>query len=187
MAKDDFKGLFAKLKTAAVGIKAEIAEIDNRVSVLQAEREVLTDASVSKEDFMTYVREDIARRGQLYVHRIKGFAKGNARGNAKLNPSFSHLEHAFQNNRLQGFPFMNGEDAFDGFNPSADAFYWYFGDLIAERFCAALDLVHDWPTSSIPVEERRKQIAAIDDELDSLIEKRDSLAAELINAGMVDS
>lgn len=187
MAKDDFKGLYAKLKTAAEGIKGEITAIDNRVAALQAEREVLTDAPVSKDDFMTYVREDIARRGQMYVHRIKGFAGRKARGNAKLDPSFSHLEQAFQSNRLQAFPFMNGEDAFDGFNPTADAFYWYFGELIAERFSVALDLAHDWPVGGVPVAERRKQIAAIDEELDSLTEKRDSLAAELINAGMVDS
>lgn len=186
MAKDDLKGLVVKLRNAAEAIKGEIGEIDARIVAAQVEREALTNAPVSKDDFMTYVRADIARRGELYVHRIKGFAAGKGRGNAKLDPSFAHLERVFQGNRQQNFPFMDGEDAFDGFNLSADAYYWYFGDLIAERFAVALDMVFDWPEAKISVDERRKRIEEIDAELESLVEKRDSLVADLTSIGIGD-
>lgn len=186
MAKDDLKGLVVKLRNAAEAIKAEIGEIDERIKVVQAERETLTNASVSKADFMTYVQADIARRGELYVHRIKGFATVKGRGTAKLDPSFAHLERVFAGGRLQNFPFMNGEDAIDGFNPTADAYYWYFGGIIAERFSIALDMVFDWPEAGIPVDERRKRIEEIDGELESLVEKRDSLVLDLTSIGIGD-
>lgn len=184
MAKEDFKGLLAKLHSAAEGIKGDIGGIDRRIAALEAEREALTDAPVTREDFKSYLAADVARRGEVFKYRINGFVSGKARGSAKFDPTFARLERNLVAGQAQNFPFMDGEDAFEGFNLSAPAFYWYFGDLIVERFMQAVDLAHDWQPGGIPVAERRARIAEIDAELQSLVEKRDSLAAELVGAGI---
>ena len=146
----------------------------------------MLDSHVSRDEYAAYVKADIAKRGELFVHRIKGFARHNARGSARLDTSFVALEKALNSSRLQGIPFMNGEDCFDGFNPTPEAFYWYFGDLIAERFMAALDMVHDWSEGGLPIADRRKRIAEIDQEIETLIERRDGLIGQLNSVGITE-
>ncbi|MCH2222848.1 MAG: hypothetical protein MK097_21375, partial [Dechloromonas sp.] len=67
-----------------------------------------------------------------------------------------------------------------------EAFYWYFGDLIAERFMAALDMVHDWSEGGLPIADRRKRIAEIDQEIETLIERRDGLIGQLNSVGITE-
>lgn len=182
----EFTGLLDKLKKAAESIKGQIHSIDENISALNQERQALMDAPVSRDDYAAYVKADLARRGELFLSRMKKFANGSGRGSAKLDPRFVTLERAYERGGLQNFPFMNGEDCFDGFNPSPEAFYWYFGDLIADRFMAALDPFFVWPKECVPLEDRRKRIAEIDQEMDELVTRRDELASQLTNAGMAD-
>ena len=180
----DLSTLLNDLKKAADSVKTDIKTLDEQIHALNGERESLMNSPVSREDFAAYVRADLAKRGELFQYRIKQFADHTGRGNAKLNSSFVALDRVFHGGRLQNFPFMNGEDCFDGFAPSADAFFFYFGDLIAERFMAALDVVHDWPQGGIPVADLRKRIAEIDHELDTLMTRRDELASQLLSVGI---
>lgn len=180
----EFAAILVELNKAAESVKTEIGALDEQISTLNRERQSLMDSPVSREDFAAYMKADLARRGELFQQRIKQFATHTGRGNAKLTSSFVVLERAFQGRQLQNFPFMNGEDCFDGFQPSADAFYYYFGDLIAERFMAGLDAVHDWPQGGLPVADIRKRIAEIDCELDDLVTRRDELASQLTGVGI---
>lgn len=180
----ELSSILTELKKAAESVKTDIQTLDEQIHALNVEREGLMNSPVSREDFAAYVKADLAKRGELFQHRIKQFAAHKGRGNAKLDSSFVALERVFQAGRLQNFPFMNGEDCFDGFGLSADAFFFYFGDLIAERFVAGLDVVHDWPQGGIPVADLRKRIAEIDHELDTLLRRRDDLASQLLSVGM---
>ena len=62
--------------------------------------------------------------------------------------------------------------------------YWIFGDLIEKRFSDALNQF-DWPENGISIEERYKRIQEIDQELEQLNEKRDTLASDLMSAGVM--
>lgn len=179
-----FAALLVELNKATESVKAEIGALDEQISTLNRERQSLMDSPVSREDFAAYMKADLARRGELFQMRIQQFATHAGRGHAKLTSSFVTLERAFQRGQSQNFPFMNGEDCFDGFQPSADAFYYYFGDLIAERFMAGLDAVHNWPQGGLPVADIRKRIAEIDGELDDLVTRRDDLARQLLSVGV---
>ncbi len=176
--------ILVELSKAAESVKTEIGTLDQKISALNHERQGLMDSPVSREDFAAYMKSDLARRGELFRQRIQQFATHAGRGNAKMTASFVTLERAFQSCGLQNFPFMDGEDCFDGFRLSADAFYFYFGDLIAARFMAGLDAVHDWPQGGLPVAERRQRIAEIDCELDDLVTRRDELAEQLLSVGI---
>ncbi len=70
------------------------------------------------------------------------------------------LERAFQRGQSQNFPFMNGEDCFDGFQPSADAFYYYFGDLIIDS-CLVVFLItlHNTNYTKYKIGIRHRQLA----------------------------
>jgi len=182
----ELTSILTKLKKAAESTKAEIGDLDEQISALNRERQNLSDSPVSREDYAAYVKADIAKRGALFAQRIKGFACHKGRGNARMATSFITLDRASKGDGLQGFPFMDGEDCFDGFNPSPAAFYWYFGDLIAERFMAALDAAHDWPKDGVPLVDIRKRIAEIDQILETLVERRDELVSQLNSIGITE-
>lgn len=182
----ELSNILTKLKTVAESVKGEIQALDEQIGTLNQERQALVDAPVSRDEYAAYVKADVARRGELFLNRMRMFAKGKGRGNAKFDPCFATLERVYEGGRLQNLPFMNGEDSFDGFNPSPEAFYWYFGDLIAERFMAALDAVHTWPQAGIPLADRRRRIAEIDQVIDDLVTQRDELASQLMSVGITE-
>lgn len=182
----ELTSILTKLKKAAESTRAEIFALDEQISTLNQERQSLSDSPVSREDYAAYVKADIVKRGELFLHRIKGFAGHKGRGSARMATSFIALDRASKGNGLQGFPFMNGEDCFDGFNPSPEAFYWYFGDVIVERFMAALDAVHSWPQGGMPLADIRQRIAEIDLALETLVERRDELVSQLNSVGITE-
>ncbi len=99
--------------------------------------------------------------------------------------SFPLLERSSALGGLQMFPYLNGEIANYEGEPSASALYWYFGDLIAQRFSDSLDCVA-WSTDTISVADRRIQIAEIDKQIEALTSHRDGLANDLIGSGMYE-
>ena len=180
MKNPEVKGLLAQLRTAADAIKAQIQEADSQIAALTEQRRVLTNASVSKDDFMGYVRADIQRRAVSYQYRLKRFAEKN-----NFPFGFAQLERVHVAESLQPFPYLDGEVPHNGAELDTGAFYWHFGDLIAERFGVALDNF-DWPDDVVSVEDRRLQIAEIDKKLQEIQAKRDELANDLIGSGMYE-
>ena len=181
----ELASILGKLKKVAESVKGEIQALDVQIETLNQKRQELMDAPVSRDDYVTYVNADIAKRGEPFLNRMRQFASGKGRGSAKMSQSFAPLERGLQAG-FHPFPFMNGEDYFDGFNLSPEAFYWYFGDLIANRFMAALDAVHNWDEGGMPIAERRTRIAEIDRQLEELVDKRDTLASQLISVGITE-
>ena len=51
---------------------------------------------------------------------------------------------------------------------------------------AALDAVHNWDEGGMPIAERRTRIAEIDRQLEELVDKRDTLASQLISVGITE-
>ncbi|KAB2928805.1 MAG: hypothetical protein F9K30_00215 [Dechloromonas sp.] len=182
----ELTNILGKLKKVAESVKTEIQALDEQINQLNHERQALIDAPVSRADYAAYVKADISRRCGPFLNQLRRFARGGKTSGANLNLSFGALERVHNAGQSQQFPYMNGDECFDGFNISPGAFYWYFGDLIAERFMDAMDTAHAWQEGGMPIDERRKRIAEIDQQMDELISKRDELASQLTSAGITE-
>lgn len=180
MKNAEVKGLLSQLRAAADAIKAQIHEADAQIAALNEQRRALTNAPVSKTDFMSYVRADIERRAVSYQQRMKHWARKN-----NFPFSFAQLERVHTLENLQPFPYLDGETPHNMGELDPGALYWHFGELIAERFDLALDYF-EWPGDSVSVADRRRQIAEIDAKLIAISAKRDELANDLISSGMYE-
>lgn len=175
----ELRSLLAAVHQAADAVLVKIRKADEEISTLEAERTSLTDAPVSRDDFMAYVRADIERRGAPYKHTL-GHWKDKWFKNI-----FARWEHFEQEGQHQGIPYLNAEVPHSFAEMTPAALYWLFGEQIAERFGEALDAL-PWPDNAVPVAERRARMATIDAELERLIAYRDELAAELSAVGMTE-
>ena len=97
--------------------------------------------------------------------------------------SFPLLERNEKSGNTQPLPYLDGEGYHDGSTLNPAAMYWIFGDLIEKRFSDALDQF-EWPENGLSLDERRKRIEKIDQELVRLNEERDSMANDLMSTGM---
>jgi hypothetical protein len=170
--------LVAKVVTAADAVRSQIRALDDEIAGLQDQRRKITDAPVSKADFMEYVREDIRRRAKLFPRMLKiKWAERSQYNN------FEKLERMFDGHArgLQPFPYISGDLEKEGVDLEPAGFYWYFGDLIEERFEQAIEGL-DWPADAMSVSERRQRIEELDSRTKDLIERRDVLTAQLKSA-----
>ncbi len=176
----DVKDLLSQLRFAADVIKKQIYEADQKIEALLNERASLSEARLTKEDFMHYVRKDIERRASNYPNRMKNLARTTG---FPFSISFPQLERNDKSGNSQPLPYLDGEAYHDGSMLQPAAMYWIFGDLIEKRFSDALDQF-DWPDNGLSLDQRRKRIQEIDLELKKLNEERDSLASDLMSTGM---
>lgn len=174
-------GLIEKVKAATAALKQEIQSLDSEIAELERRREDVNSAPLSKADVMAYVRGEIARRGEFYRDRIRM----NFKRRASESLAFGRLESIRNAGRAIDFPFATGEFDLEGAELKPYALFWYFGDLIADRFSLALDVL-DWPQDSLPVADRRKAMDEIDSRVDDLVTKRDALANDLNRLGVFD-
>ncbi len=177
----EVKDLLIELRSAAETIKKKINEADQRIEELLNERENISESRLSKEDFMQYVRKDISRRASVYPLRMKKLAMNSG---FPFSMNFSHLERIDASGNAMSFPYLDGEESRDGALLHPGALYFIFGDLIEKRFSDALDQF-DWPENSMSLDDRRKRITEIDQQLEKLNEERDSLASDLMSTGMM--
>ena len=171
------KSLFLAIGKAGSAVVKKIHEADSQIAELNAERSLLTDTPVSLEDFMSYVRADISRRGKQYERTLVNWQ------NKWFQNVFLRWERAERDGVPQGIPYLNAEHPHGGWEMTPGAVYFLFGDLSAERFSEALKVLK-WPDNAVPVEQRRARILAIDAELDRLTAYRDELVQELSAVGM---
>lgn len=169
----EFKSLVAKVKKAADDVRGQIQALDEEIAVLEEQRRIINNAPVSKADFMDYVREDIRRRSARLPYVLKQKWARDGQYN-----NFVRLERYFTNGDLQPIPYINGEVPTPGVNLDPDAFYWYFGGLIIERFEQAIEGL-DWPEDTMPVLHRRQRLEDLDAKIQELLSRRDELAADL--------
>lgn len=176
----ELSGLITKVKKAAEAVRAEINTLDDNIDGLNRERQTLMDAPIGKTDIMHYVADDITRRSLQFQTALKFWNKKNP-----TELGFAYLERNRKNEQLQMLPYLDGETAHQGTQLTHGGFYWIFGDLIAERFAAALDCL-ELPAETVSVDDRRKRIGEIDEELDRLISRRDDLVSQLSSVGIVE-
>lgn len=167
--------LVAKVIDAAGAVREEIRKLDGKIEALQSLRRTITEPPVSKNDFMDYVREDIKRRSARFPRQLQ--AKW---ANKKEFNIFDRMERMYSGHAggLQPIPYLSGdiEKMDTGLEPAA--FFWFFGELIEERFAEALNDL-PWPEDAMPVAERRERIKGIDAEINKVSIRRDGLRAQL--------
>jgi uncharacterized coiled-coil protein SlyX len=171
--------LVAEVIAAANGVRSQIRALDDEVATLQKQRQDLIDPPISRADFMEYVREDISRQSKVFPAMLKTkFGNGRPFGN-----NFEKLERVYAGHGkgLQAFPYFNWSLDDLGFKLEPAAFYWYFTELIQERFELAIQ-DFDWPTESMPVAERRERIKKIDAQISDLTARRRVLQGQLMSA-----
>jgi hypothetical protein len=167
--------LVAQVRTAADAVRSQIQTLDDEIKGLHEQRRAITEPPVSKADFMEYVREDIRRRSKVYPMMIK-----KKWGNKQPFNNFERLERTNDGHGdgLQGFPYLNWDLENMEFRQEPAAFYWYFAEVIKERFELAIQ-DFDWPTEAMPVAERRQRTEEIDTQISDLIGRRDGLKGQL--------
>jgi hypothetical protein len=173
--QDGINPLVAQVVSAADAVRSQIRALDDEISGLQQQRRKITDAPVSKADFMEYVREDISRRAKLFPRMLKVKWADRMPFNNFEKLERMHDGHA---RGLQPFPYISGDLEKEGVDLEPSGFYWYFGDLIVERFEQAIEGL-DWPADAIAVSERRQRIEELDSRTKDLIDRRDVLTAQL--------
>ena len=167
----ELNALLTSIQLATDSVVAKIRDADERIAKLEAERTLLTEAPVSRADFMAYVRSDIERRADAFKSNLASWQRKWFRN------TFTQWEGAEESGRPQPIPYLDGENTL-ACAMSGPAIYWMFGEQIAARFSAAIEAL-PFPDDAVPVEERRLRIASIDEEIAGLVMSRDALADQL--------
>jgi FtsZ-binding cell division protein ZapB len=162
--------LLDQVETAAKQLLDTIQDLDAMIAELQEKRQRIGEAPVSKVDFLRYIEKALDENA-------KNIGRNLARQFDTLDRSFFALE----NSRIN-IPFLTG-----GIYPVAiteDAAYWYLKPAIMARMEELADNM-DFPADTVPVNERRRLVGAIDVEIKQLFSERDDLAAHMETAGLV--
>lgn len=170
------ESLIGQVKNAADKLKGEVYALDTLIQSAYSQRAMLTEEKVSKADFMSYIAEDIRRRGEDFKRKIARLANEGKK-------DFGTLENTMSNpvGRLP-YPYLNGDFHYT-VTMTDDAFYWFFPDVIVTRLSDAISDL-DWPGDVMPVADRKEAIKKIDHEIETLTAARDDLANELVLAGL---
>ena len=164
-------GLLKQVNAAAKEIATAIQGVDGQIAELQAERQRIGDAPVSKADFLAAVARTLdAKEG--------GFGANKARHFATLDFSFFAVERGFH-----GVNFLL-EDATTRAEITERGLYWYLKPAIWARMEEIADGLA-LPADAMPPEQRRNRIAAIDDEIAKLRAQRNEMAEQLHAAGLI--
>lgn len=163
--------LLKQVNEATKEIISTIHGFDARVDELQAERQAIGQAPVSRADFVGYV--------EAMVDRLAGnFAGHISRQLEQLDTAFFSMEKSgWAVNFLA--PYLRADGVIQ-----EDAAYWYLKPAIMARVNELADAM-DFPEGAMPLEERRAKIAAIDAEIEQIRQQRNELAEQLQKTGMV--
>lgn len=175
--QSEIKNLLVQVKQAAGQIKGRILELDDQIEALYAERSALTDAPLSKDDFLFAIRCDIKARAWQFGPSLKRMLEKDGYVN------FARLE------RSSNFPtpirYMDAGITGRPAEISEHAFYYYFEDAIVNGVERAL-ADKEWPVDAVPAAQRRTAIAAIDAKISGLTDQRDALANDLVDCGVTE-
>lgn len=166
----ELNSLVAQLKSVANDLKGQIHELDERIQDAEQRRNLITQETVSKADFMIFLRADIRAKGKPFWGSLRPMIKNAPR-------QYPMLERGLT------LPYLTGNE-FAPVVMTEEAAFFYLGDLIADRIERAISEDMEWPHGVMPVSERRKLVAQIDAEILDLKEQRQELAAQLLEAGL---
>lgn len=171
----DIKKLVSQIKSAANELLGQVAELDNQIGALTAQRAKLTDSAVSKQDYLDYLAANLKKSGEFFKDQIQRQIK-------KSEHAYGNLEYIMRSHRAFGVDLFRGEFS-GGTVITEGALCFYFGDMMAKRLADELDGL-DWPKDAVPVKERAQLIAGLDTEIADLKQKRDALTGQLSEAGI---
>lgn len=178
---ENVSDLVGRIELAAQELKARISHLDTCIDEAFHRRDAILKSPMSKADFMAYVRADIRRLGEAHRSILVKMV-----GNSTL--SYPNFDLASSRNQAQ-FSYLTGDSiemaSLPGQQPNMtrEAFFWYFGDIIEQRFQDALSGMQ-WANDVMPVDQRRAVVAEIDGEIAAFRKERDELADQLIQAGI---
>lgn len=163
--------LLKQVNEATAEIVATIQGFDGRIEALQAERQSIGQAPVSRADFIAYLDAMVDKKSGSFGNHV-------ARQLGNINAAFFPMESmGAQVNLLKPYP--GGLDVI-----SEEAVYWYLKPAIMARL-AELAEAMEFPEKPVALDERRARIAAIDGEIADLRKQRAELAGQLQKAGLV--
>lgn len=162
--------LLKQVNEATKEIVSTIQGFDDRIEALQAERQAIGLAPVSRADFIAYIETVVDKKGG-------GFSRQIAR-------QLGDIDHAFFALERIGSP-INFLNPYLGSSViQEDAAYWYLKPAIMARV-EELATTMNFPEEAMPLDERRAHIAAIDAKIADLRKQRAELAGQLQKAGLV--
>lgn len=173
---ENIKILINQIHSAAGRLMAEISDLDTQISSLIEARSVLTDGSVSRDEYVDYLKQSFRAHGERSRRRVLDMLS------APHERSFGSIELDFIRGKYIRGPFLS--DNRHSSDADLDALYLVFGDAVADRIGEIAEEI-DWPTDPVPVAERRQKIKELDAKIADLTEKRDALIRELEEAGLV--
>lgn len=178
-ADSPFKKQLEQLHESARNAKAELHRFDGEIKQSERSLQAIYAEKVTRADFLAYLKDDFRQRSQQFVVNLRlDFLR------VLPNLQFRNQECRLENGADIMLPFFSGKTSLPGMTD--EAYFFYFGDLIAERFCDAIDATGlvKWGETTVPIEERRAQCKKIEAEITALQVQRDALAADLDEAGL---
>lgn len=162
--------LVRQVSEATGAIQAEINELDTKLRRLHGERANLTDSPVSLDEVIGYLGQYLDRKAEFYIDDMRKAIK-----TAPL--SFGQLEQG----RIENFPIQSGDPYI--LEHTEAALIYIHRDAILAGYRKILAEVGTFPEAVLTLDERRKEIARIDGEMDSLKARRGELVAALDQVG----
>lgn len=164
-----------QLRSAAGELVAAVEDLDKRIAACHGKRDTITSAPVSRDDFIGYIKADIAQRGRSFAGAISRQIVGFPR-------DFGRLEHFKATGQKLHLSYLTGNLSLPVV-VTEEALFFYMGDRIAERLSDLLSAL-PWPEDAVPVSQRSKMLADLDKEIAELTKERDALAQQLVVAGL---
>lgn len=162
------EGLFSQLAAAATEIKGQIATLDKRIAEASSERNKLTTGRVSKADFLLYVRADIRHKAESFKSTLAQSIKPVA------THGFGTLE-----GMLKGDVGLGVQYAAD----SRGAPFYYLEEQMYQGVKQIVESL-DWDNEAETVAARKELITELDRTIKELNSERESLASNLLRAGV---
>ncbi len=167
-------GLLKQVKAASDALKTRIADLDAQIAAAHQRRSMLTEAPVTRADYLAYVEADIQRQGDEFARKMARYMRDKT-------TRFGALEHQFNSGKWMGIAYLTADRALPTVM-TEEAACLYFGDMMVKGFAKVLDGM-DWQ-DTMPADVRRVEIDRLDAELSTLQQERNDLAQELIRAGL---
>lgn len=183
-ASTPFREKFNQLHAIAGDMKTEIHRLDGTIEERGQALQAIYAAKVTRADFLQYLKDDLRQRGEQFVQDLKSeFHAGRI---PDLYFQFRNQEGRREAGATIAMKCLAGSAKNVDVMTEA-GFFFYFGDLIAERFCDALDATGKvkFGETTIPISERRAQCKKLETEIAKLQFQRDAMTADMIEAGLV--
>lgn len=172
MSTNKLTVIIESLRTAAMGVKAEIQAFDAKIAEANAQRAELINAPLSLGDYLSVMRADIQAKAKrfsnmlvLHLEKQPVTYAGVMRGKGALYLNILDV----------------GRNLSSGLSEEA-AYYYLEEELVKGVEVAAQKM--EWPDDAPSMADRAVKVAALDEEIAKLNTERDRLAGQLIGAGV---